>query len=279
MDSMPAGRAALTTVTAAATVLLVMGCSARDGGTTSTTDSPAPSATPASLTFEQATAALTEDLVPPEQFSRCDEYLPGSPEAEEYLSHAAAEQEAAEADAATSDEGATPKPSPTLPQCGNPALDDLRAAEVIGFTFAAGEEITIPVAGGASRLVDVYEMADPDAAAALVEAQAADAEGWAVNQEIPREDRADGTYVPRQVITGAAVADVALPGWTGTVLSRDSTSFQDDGTAAGDASSEGYLWAARDAIAIRVQVAGDEPGRAAATVTDTARRFVAGIDG
>jgi len=273
-------RAATATLTAATAVLLLVGCSGQDGGATvpTRTSEPSPSATPTSLTFEEAAGALGEDLVPTGSVSRCDELAPGSPEAEDYLARSAEELEAAKAEAATSDEAAAPAPSPTLPQCGSTSLGDLRAASVLGHTFAPGDPIDLPIAGGASRAVEVYELPDSDAAEAAVAAQGRDADGWAVNQEIPREDRPDGTYTPRVVISGSSVTDLDLPGWTAFVLGRDESGFQDDGTPAGDPFSTGYVWAARDGIVIRVQVAGDDPGHAGTTATDTARQFVQRIE-
>ena len=56
-------------------------------------------------------------------------------------------------------------PSPTLPQCGNPLLGDLRAASLAGHAFAVGDPVALPVAGGASRAIEVYEMPDADVGA------------------------------------------------------------------------------------------------------------------
>jgi len=260
---------------AVAVVALVVlaGCSADDGG--DPTVSPSVSATPtrAPLTFEQATAALTPDLVPTTAVEPCDEYPPGSPEAQEYLDRVAAELAAAQAEGA-----AIPMPSPTLPQCGTTDLGDLRAASLAGHAFALGAPVDLPVAGGASRAVDVYELADADAAQTAVATEAADLDGWAVDKETPRQDNADGTYLPRTVVSGAGVAEVDLPGWTTWVLTRDEAAFQDDGSAAADPYSTAFLWAAHDGIVVRVQVVGDAPGQAAATALDTATRYVTALD-
>lgn len=227
--------------------------------------SPAASTTPtrAPLTFERAAAALTETLVPTATVERCDELEPGSPEAQEYLDRLAAE-------------GA---PSPSLPQCGNPLLTDLRSASLAGHAFVRGDPIDVPVAGGASRAIEVYEMPDTDAAKTAVATEAADLGGWAVDQETPRVDNADGTYVPRTVISGAAVHQVDLPGWTAWVLARDEASFQGDGSAAADPYSAAHLWAERDGFVLRVQVVGDTPGQAVATALDTATRYVTALAG
>jgi hypothetical protein len=226
---------------------------------------PAASSTPtrAPLTFEEATAALTESLLPTATVDRCDEYEPGSPEAQEYLDQVAATQ--AEAAAAT------------LPQCGNPLLIDVRAASLAGHAFAAGEPIELPVAGGASRVIEVYEMPDVEAAQTAVATEAADLEGWAVDKESPRVDYADGSYIPRTVVSGAGVSEVDLPGWTTWLLTRDEASFQDDGSVAADPYSAALLWTTRDRIVVRVQVVGDTPGQAAATALDTATQYVTAL--
>ncbi|GEK22342.1 hypothetical protein [Cellulomonas xylanilytica] len=266
-------------VTVAVAALLVLaGCTA---DATAPAAAPSASSTPttAPLTFEAVTAALSETLVPAATVRRCDEYEPGTPEAQAYLDQLAAEVAATRAEEAAATGGAaTPLPSPTLPQCGNPQLGDLRAASVAGHAFALGDPIELPVAGGASRAVEVYEMPDPDAAQTAVGAEAADLEGWAVDKESARVNNGDGTYVPRTVISGAGVHEVDLPGWTAWVLTRDEASFQDDGSPAADPYSAAHLWAARDGLVVRVQVVGDTPGQAAATALDTAARFVTAAD-
>ncbi|WP_421735872.1 hypothetical protein [Cellulomonas sp.] len=261
----PARRAA-----AALAIVVLAGCSA--GGGSDPAASPSASSTPtrAPLTFEEATAALTETLLPTANVQRCDEYEPGSPEAQAYLDRLAAEV------AATQDEEAAA--SPTLPQCGKPTLGDLRAASLAGHAFAVGDPVTLPFAGGASRAIEVYEMRDEDAAQTAVATEAADLDGWAADKETPRVDNADGTYMPRTVVSEAAVGEVDLPGWTAWALSRDEASFQDDGSAAADPYATALLWAARDSLVIRVQVVGDTPGQAVATALDTATRYVTALD-
>ncbi|MDQ0372399.1 hypothetical protein [Cellulomonas humilata] len=260
---------------AAVVALAVLGaCSADGGGDPSTSPSASSTPTRAPLTFEEATAALTETLLPTATVERCDEYEPGSPEAQAYLDQLAATQ--AEEAAATG--GALPLPSPTLPQCGHPLLGDLRAASLAGHAFAAGDPVALPVAGGASRVIEVYEMPDADAAQTAVATQAADLDGWAVDEEAPRVDNGDGTYIPRTVISAAGVDEVELPGWTAWVLTRDEASFQDDGSAAADPYSTALLWAARDGLVVRVQVVGDTPGQAVATALGTAEQYVTALD-
>ena len=256
-------RGALATV-----ALVVLAACSADGSAPSGSPSVASTSTRAPLTFEQATAALSEALVPTATVERCDEYEPGSPEAQEYLDQLAASQ--AEEAAAT---GETAPPPPALPQGGNPLLIDVRAASLAGHAFAAGDPIELPVAGGASRVIEVYEMPDVEAAQTAVATEAADLEGWAVDKETPRVDNADGTYTPRTVVSGAGVSELDLPGWTAWVLTRDEASFQDDGSIAADPYSAALLWATRDGIVVRVQVVGDTPGKAVATALDTATRY------
>ncbi|NUU17254.1 hypothetical protein HP550_08315 [Cellulomonas humilata] len=247
---------------AALAIVVLAGCSADGGsdpaGSASATSTP----TRAPLTFEEATAALTGTLLPTAAVTHCDEYEPGSPEAQEYLDKLAEETAA----------------SPTLPQCGNPALGDLRAASLAGHAFALGDPVALPFAGGASRAIEVYELRDADSAQTAVATEAADLEGWAADKETPRVDNADGSYMPRTVVSEAGVAEVDLPGWTAWVLSRDEASFQDDGSVAADPYSTALLWAARDSLVIRVQVVGDTPGQAVATALDTATRYVTALD-
>lgn len=252
-------RAAVATVALAA----LAACSTAGVGDLSASPPASSAPTRAPLTFEQAAAALTEPLVPAATVERCDEYEPGSPEAQEHLDQLAAEGVA----------------NPTLPQCGNPLLGDVRAASLAGHAFVRGDAIELPVAGGASRAIEVYEMPDADAARTAVATEAADLDGWAVDQETPRVDNADGTYVPRTVISGAGVDEVGLPGWTGWVLTRDEASFQDDGSAAADPYSAAHLWAERDGLVVRVQVVGDTPGQAVATALDTATHYVTALAG
>ena len=141
-----------------------------------------------------------------------------------------------------------------------------------------GDPVALPFAGGASRAIEVYEMRDADSAQTAVATEAADLDGWAADKETPRVDNADGTYMPRTVVSEAGVGEVDLPGWTAWVLSRDEASFQDDGSAAADPYSTALLWAARDSLVIRVQVVGDTPGQAVATALDTATRYVTALD-
>ncbi|KQY22959.1 hypothetical protein ASD16_10165 [Cellulomonas sp. Root485] len=246
----------------AVVALLALGACSADGDPSA---SPSASSTPtrAPLTFEEATAALMESLVPTATVDRCDEYEPGSPEAQEYLDQLAATQ---------AEE--TALPGPVLPQCGNPLLIDVRAASLAGHAFALGDPIELPVAGGASRVIEVYEMPDVESAQTAVATEAADLEGWAVDRETPRVDNADGTYIPRTVVSASGVSEVDLPGWTAWALTRDEASFQDDGSIAADPYSAALLWAARDGIVVRVQVVGDTPGQAVATALDTATRYV-----
>ncbi|KQR11817.1 hypothetical protein [Cellulomonas sp. Leaf334] len=259
---------------AVATVALVAltACSASVVGDPAPPPSASPTPTHAPLTFEQAAAALTPALVPTATVTRCDEYEPGSPEAQEYLDQVAQE-------VAASGGTAAPLPSPTLPQCGNPLLGDLRAASVAGHAFALGDPIEVPVAGGASRAIEVYEMPDADAAQTAVATEAADIDGWAVDQETPRVDNPDGTYLPRTVTSAAGVDEVDLPGWTAYVLTRDEASFQDDGSAAADPYSAAHLWAERDGLVVRVQVVGDTPGQAVATALATATQYLQALSG
>lgn len=247
-------------------LVVLAGCSADGGDDTSTPASPTSSSTPtrAPLTFEEATAAMSDTLVPAATVEHCAELEPGSPEEQEYLDQVAAE-------VATAEEGAA---APTLPQCGSPHLGDLRAVTLWGHHFAPDTSVTLPVAGGASRVLEVYELSDADAAQAAVAARAADAEGWAVDKEEPWTDHGDGTFSPRTIVSGAGVDDADLPGWTASVLTRDETSFEQDGSAAADPYSTAHLWASRDGIVIRVQVVGDAPGQAAATALETATRYV-----
>ncbi|WP_456789161.1 hypothetical protein [Cellulomonas sp. P5_C5] len=258
-------------VTAVVVLAALAACSPDTGAEPSASPSASPTPTRAPLTFEQATAALTSTLVPGATVERCDEYEPGSPEAQQYLDRVAAEL------AATEDERAA-LPSPTLPQCGNPGLGDLRAASLSGHAFAMGDPIELPVAGGASRVIEVYEMPDAEAAQTAVATEAADLEGWAVDGETPRVDNADGSYIPRAVISGAGVDEVDLPGWTAWMLTRDEASFQDDGSVAADPYATAFLWAVRDGVVIRVQIVGDAPGQAAATALGTATQFVTSLD-
>jgi hypothetical protein len=256
-------------------IVVLAGCTADGGDDPSVSPSASPTATRAPLTFEAATAALTETLLPTAEVRRCDEYEPGSAEAQDYLDQVAASQ--AEEAAAAGGAAASP-PSPTLPQCGNPTLGDLRAASLAGHSFAVGAPVALPVAGGASRAIEVYEMRDADSAQTAVATEAADLDGWAVDKETPRVDNANGTYMPRTVISGAGVDQVNLPGWTAWVLARDEASFQDDGSVAADPYSTALLWAARDGLVVRVQVVGDAPGQAVATALDTATRYVTALD-
>ncbi|KQY46197.1 hypothetical protein [Cellulomonas sp. Root137] len=252
-------------------IVVLAGCSADGGGGPAASPSTSSTPTPAPLTFEEATTALTETLLPTATVQRCDEYEPGSPEAQEYLDQLAAEMAATEAEEAAA-------PSPTLPQCGSPTLGDLRAASVAGHAFAVGDPVALPVAGGAARAVEVYEMSDADSAQTAVATEAADLDGWAADKETPRVDNADGTYLPRTVVSAAGVGEVDLPGWTAWVLSRDEASFQDDGSAAANPYCTAFLWAARDSLVIRVQVVGDTPGQAVATALDTATRYTEALD-
>ena len=127
-------------------------------------------------------------------------------------------------------------------------------------------------------MIEVYEMPDADAAQTAVATQAADLDGWAVDEETPRVDNGDGTYIPRTVISAAGVDEVELPGWTAWVLTRDEASFQDDGSAAADPYSTALLWAARDGLVVRVQVVGDTLGQAVATALATAEQYVTALD-
>ena len=245
----------------AAVALVGLAACSADGADPAAPPSVSSTPTRAPLTFEEATAGLTEGLLPTATVERCDEYEPGSAEAQEYLDELAATQE---------EEAA----APALPQCGNPLLIDVRAASLAGHAFAEGDPIELPVAGGASRVIEVYEMPDVESAHTAVATEAADLEGWAVDKETPRVDYADGSYVPRTVVSGAGVSEVDLPGWTAWALTRDEASFQDDGSIAADPYSAALLWAARDGIVVRVQVVGDTPGQAVATALDTATRYV-----
>ncbi|UZN03964.1 hypothetical protein [Cellulomonas sp. S1-8] len=273
-DQVPGARR--TGVLALVVGLLVAGCT---GDPAPTVPSPTVSPTPtpvATLTFEQAAAALVPDLVPTAEVQPCEEYEAGSPEAQEYLDRLSAEMGAASDEEAAA---AVTAPTPTLPSCGFAGLESVRAASITGFAHGPADPVVLPVAGGAARIVEVYELADAQAAATTYAARVADEEGWAADQEIPAEELEGGHYQPRRVVSGARLEAVDLPGWTATTMSRDEASFTRDGAPASDPVSYGYLWAVRDAIVVRVQVAGDAPGAAAATALDTARALTAGIEG
>lgn len=248
------------------TVLLLAACtggSAPDGP--APTQEPAPSAS-GGTTYTRAVAALSPDLVPAGRVTPCRELEPGSPEAREHLEQAAAQA------------GDEPAPTPTLPSCGLAAVEALRAASIGGFALGPDGEVEVPAAGGAARAVEVYELLDANAAAVSYAAWATDADGWAQDAEIPAQDLGNGTVQPRTVVSGARVEAVDLPGWTATVLSRDEVSYASDGAPVHDAVSYAYLWAVRDAVLVRVQVAGDLQGAAAASAVDTARAFAARVD-
>ncbi|ADG73485.1 hypothetical protein Cfla_0573 [Cellulomonas flavigena DSM 20109] len=248
-----------------ASALLLTGCtSGPEPVQPVPTAAPAPSAT-GGTTFTQAVAALTPDLVPAGQVTPCEELEPGSPEAREHLERATA--------AAT----AEPAPTPTLPSCGLAAVEALRAASIAGLAFAAGVELELPVAGGAARAVEVYQLQDAAAAAVSYAEQVTDEEGWAQDQEVPAQDLGDGTVQPRTVVSGARTEVVEVPGWTATVFARDEVSYASDGEQVADPVSYAYLWAVRDDVLVRVHVAGDVPGAAAATAVETARTFAAGV--
>lgn len=248
------------------TVLLLAGCTS---GPTPDVPSPTPAtaSTAAGLTpFERAAAALSPDLVPAAQVTPCEELEPGSPEAREHLERAAAQA------------GDEPAPTPTLPSCGLAAVEALRAASISGFAFGADGEVQLPVAGGAARVVEVYELADASAAAVSYAARVADEDGWAQDQDVPAQDLGNGTVQPRTVVSGARVEVVEVPGWTATVLGRDEVSYTSDGTPVSDPVSYGYLWAVRDNVLLRVHVAGDAPGAATTTAVETARTFAARVE-
>ena len=272
MPPLRPGRAVVATVA----LVVLTACSPNVAGDPSPSVSSTPTRAP--LTFEQATAALTATLVPTATVERCDEYEPGSPEAQEYLDRLAAEVAATQAEEAAATGGAAaPLPAPTLPQCGNPLLGDLRATSLAGHTFAHGDPIEVPVAGGASRVIEVYEMRDAEAAQTAVATEAADLEGWAVDNQRARVENADGSYIPRTVVSGAGVTEVDLPGWTAWLLTRDEASFQADGSAATDPYGTALLWAAREGIVVRVQVVGDTPGQAGASALDTATQYAQAV--
>ena len=249
-----------------AVALLAAGCTG-DPAPVETPRTASPTPTPlADPTFEDAVAALTADLVPTAEVRPCEELEPGSPEAQEHL-----DRLAAELDAATQEEGAVP--APTLPSCGIDGVEALRAGSITGFAHGPDEAAVLPTPGGAARVVEVYELADAEAAAATYATHVADDEGWATDQEIPASELEGGYYQPRRVITGAAAVAADVPGWGATVLSRDEAAFARDGSVASAPVSYAYLWAVRGPLLVRVQVAGDAPGAAAATAAATARAF------
>lgn len=252
--------------------MLVAGCTGgAEPAAPSTTPVPTPSVAD-EPTFEEAVAALTPALVPDGEVRPCEELVPGSPEAEEHLDRVAAELAAGTADEASA------APTPTLPTCGNPNVEDLRAGSITGFAHAPGADVVLPVAGGAARVVEVYELADAEAAAATYARHVADPEAWAVDQEIPEAALEGGTYQPRRVISGARIAQVDVPDWAATVLSRDEAGFTRDGSPSSAPVSYAYLWALRGPLVLRVQVAADVPGAAAVTATTTAQAFAAALD-
>ncbi|GIG40851.1 hypothetical protein [Cellulomonas phragmiteti] len=259
-------------------VLLTTGCTSGPDPAPvepSATGAPAPSA-PADPTFEQAVAALTDALVPTAEVRPCEEYEPGSPQEQEHLERLAAEL-AAERGAAT-DEEAAAAPSPTPPSCGIEGVEALRAASLTGFAHGPGADVVLPTPGGAARVVEVYELADAEAAAATYARHVADPEEWATDQEIPAAELEGGYYQPRRVVSGAAVSGLDVPDWAATVLSRDEAGFARDGSASSAPVSYGYLWAVRGPLVVRVQVAGDEPGAAAGSAETTLRAFVDALE-
>jgi len=253
------------------TVLLAAGCTG-DPEPAAPTPTPSPTPTVVGLTFDQAVAALTSDLVPTAEVRPCEEHEPGSPQAQAYLDRAAAGLETAPA---TPEEATAPAP----PSCGVESVEAVRAASITGFAHGPEDELELPVAGGAVRVVEVYELAGREVAADAYAQRVADPDGWARDQEIPAEELEAGRYQARRVVSAAAVAAVDVPGWTATVMSRDEASFTQDGSPASNPVSYAYVWAVRDALVVRVQVAGDEPGAAAASATTTARTFAAAVEG
>lgn len=166
-----------------------------------------------------------------------------------------------------------------IPTCGSLDVETVRAAGVTGFAHGPDEPVQLPVAGGAARVVEVYDFADPEAAAATFARYVADPDGWAADQVLPEVALGDGTYQPRRVVTGARVAVADLPGgWGATVLSRDEAGVARDGQPSSQV-SYAYLWAVNGRLLLRVQVAGDEPGAAARTATRTARELVGTLAG
>lgn len=252
--------------------LLATGCTADPAPVEPSAPAPTTTTAAPEPTFEQALAALTPALVPGGEVRTCEELVPGSPEAQEYLDRVA--QELA---GGTAQEAAA-APTPTLPACGNPTVEDLRAGSITGFAHAPGAEVVLPVAGGAARVVEVYELADAEAAAATYARHVADPEGWAQDQEIPEVALEGGAYQPRQVITGARVAPVDVPGWSATVLSRDEAGFARDGSPSSAPVSYAHLWAVRGPLVLRVQVAADVPGAAAVTAGTTAEALADALD-
>ncbi|MBD7917387.1 hypothetical protein H9657_03720 [Cellulomonas sp. Sa3CUA2] len=253
----------------AVAALLLGGCTGGPAPVApSPTAAPTPTAVPA-LAFEDAVAALTRDLVPAADVQPCEVPAPGSPD-EGALAGPTGEP------SVTGDEAMTTSPSAA---CGTKIAEALRAASLTGFAHGPGDEVVLPVAGGAARVVEVYELADAGAAAAVYAARVAEEEGWATDQEIPAEDLEGGTYTPRRVISGAGVTGLDLPGWTATVVSRDEAAFTRTGEPASDPVSYAYVWAVRDALLVQVQVAGDVPGGAATTATTTALAFTAAAEG
>lgn len=254
-----------------AAVLLAAGCTS-DPAPVEPSRSTAPTPTPvAAPRFEDAVAALTTDLVPTAEVRPCEELEPGSAEAQEHL-----DRLAAESGAATQEEGAVP--APTLPSCGIEGVEALRAGSITGFAHGPDDAAVLPTPGGAARVVEVYELADAEAAAATYAGYVADEEGWAADQEIPAAELEGGYYQPRRVITGADAVAADVPGWGATVLSRDEAAFARDGSVASAPVSYAYLWAVRGPLLVRVQVAGDAPGAAAATAAATARAFAEALD-
>lgn len=249
-------------------VLLVAACSGGPGtdAPAGSASAPAPAASPtaAPLTYEQAVAALLPDLVPAADVVACEDPGTSTPQPRR--------------GAGTGGAGAAAGPG----ACGVEDVDDVeavRAASLAGFAHGPSDPVSLPVTGGASRVVEVYELVDGPAAAAAYADRVADRDRWAVDQEVAAQELPGGLYQPRRVVTGAAVESVDLPGWTTTVLSRDEASFRQDGSPASDPTSYAHLWALRDAVLVRVQVAGDEPGSAAATAVATAQAYVAAVDG
>lgn len=250
--------------------LLLAGCTGGPSPVEPTPTAAPTSAAPGPSVFEQVVGALSPDLVPAAQVSTCEELEPGSPEALEYLEQA--QEELGGAPAQTG-------PAPSLPSCGLAAVEALRAASVSGLAHGPDDEVVLPVAGGAARVVDVYELGDANAAATSYAERVADPDGWARDQEVPAQDLGNGTVQPRSVVSGARVEVVDVPGWTATVLSRDEVSYASDGRRVSDPVSYAYLWAVRDAVLVRVQVAGDVPGAAAVTALGTARDLAGRVGG
>jgi len=247
-----------------AVLLVASACVADDADRTTTPGATGPAAPTASLlTFEQAVAALTPDLVPAVDVQPCRDDGPGP------------EQERPEdAPAAPA-----PAPAPAPRTCGDVTVESLRAGSLTGFAHGPADEVVLPVAGGAARVVGVYEHADVAAAAAAYAARVADPDGWAADQEIPAEELDGGFYQPRRVVGDAQLVGVDLPGWTAAVLSRDEAAYAHDGSVAAAPVSYAHLWAFRDALVVHVQVAGDEPGQASGTAVATVRAFAAGVGG